>query len=437
MRLPGKSLSCILVFMLACLLLAQSSLTAAHAESSSSPEDSLTLFVASDLHYLSPRLVTQGAAYEKAAAPEDGANLRDINEIIDAFVDELIAEKPDVVLLTGDLTLNGDRASHEDLAEKLARIDPGVTRVYVIPGDRDINNPHASRFEGDQALPMDSVTAEEFAEIYASFGLSLIGEDKDFSLDYAVQSPVGPWILMLDTNLYAENLDMGEPNLSGRVDEKLFPWIKQMGQRAKEAGHPLITVTHQNLYRHNPRWTTGYVLENNSKFFEWIFSLGVKLHFSGHIRIQDIVSYEGVSEVTSQALCLYPHQYGVLRYEKGAMEYTTQTLDMARWAKAKGSADPSLLDYGAYARARLDASLGGMGDQIDTERFTQEQRDHMLTLALELNFRYFCGEDVDATAVKELEAYKLLMQNGGDLASYLQFIVEDDRMDDTHLVIAP
>lgn len=437
MRFSKKASSYLLVLMLTCLLLTQSGLTAALAESLTLPENSVTLFIASDLHYLSPRLGTQGTVYEEASAPKDGKAIRDIDAITNAFVDEIIAEKPDVVLLTGDLTLNGERASHEDLAEKLARIDPAITRVHVIPGNHDINNPYASRFEGDQALPADSVTAEEFADIYADFGLSLIREEKDHSLDYVVESPVGPWIMMLDTNQYAQNLELGYPVPDGKVDESLFPWIKLMGEKAKEAGHPLITVTHQNLYRHNPRLTTGYVLDNNSKFFEWIFSLGVKLHFSGHIHSQDIVTYEGVSEVVSQALCLYPHQYGVLRYEKGAMEYSTHRLDIAGWAKAKGLSDPNLLEYDAYARGRLNAALSNLADQIDPERFTPEQRDQMVTLVQELSYYSMCGEDVDAAAVKELEAYKLLMQNGGDLASQLQFIVEDDRTDDTHLVVAP
>ena len=170
---------------------------------------------------------------------------------------------------------------------------------------------------------------------------------------------------MLDTALHGQTLASGEPAPGGRVEESLFPWIKRMAQRAKEGGHPLITVTHQNLYRHHPHLTQGYVLENNSKFFEWIFSLGVKLHFSGHTHVQDIVTYEGLSEVTSQALSLYPHQYGVLRYENGALEYHAQRLDLARWAREKGSDDPLLLEYDPYARARLDATLGDVDSLLN------------------------------------------------------------------------
>jgi len=423
--------------MLLCLLLEQSGLTAAGAESPSVPKDSLTIFIASDLHYLSPSLGTQGAAYEQASVPQDGKTIRDIDTIIDAFVDEIIAEQPDMVLLTGDLTFNGEKASHQGLAEKLARIDPGVTKVYVLPGNHDINNPYAVRFEGDRTIPADSVTAQEFAEIYADYGMSLIREEKDHSLDYVVQSPVGPWIMMLDTNQYEQNIEFGYPVSEGKVDEGLFPWIKHMGEKAKKEGHPLITVTHQNLYRHHPRLTTGYVLTNNTKFFELVFSLGVKLHFSGHIHFQDIVTYEGVSEVTSQALCLYPHQYGVVQYKNGVMEYTTRRVDLSGWARAKGISDSSLLEYDAYARARLDAALSALADQIDTERFTPQQREQMLALVQQMSYHYICGENVDTATVKELEAYKLLIQNGGDLAAHLQFIVEDDRMDDTYLVVTP
>lgn len=437
MRLSTKPLSFLALLAFSCLLAVQGGL-ASGQEAPGPSKDFLTFFIASDLHYLSPRLGLQGEGYGDALPSQGEKATPYIDEILDAFVEEIIAEQPDVVLLTGDLTFQGERASHEDLAQKLARIDPGVTRVYVIPGDRDIGNGYAGGFEGAQAAPAAPVTAEEFAEIYADFGLSLIRQDKDFSLDYVVESPVGPWILMLDTSLHGEGSAPGEPVLGGKVDENLFPWIKGMGQKAKEAGHPLITVTHHNLYRHHPRLTGDYVLQNNTKFFEWIYPLGVKLHFSGHTRIQDIVTYEGVSEITSQALCLYPHQYGVLRYEGGTLEYNTRRLNLARWAKAKGSDDPNLLQYDAYARSWLDAALGDdVGALIDPEKYTDQQRMDMLALVYEVNYQYYCGGDVDEAAVKEREAYKLLMQNGGDLAAYLQSIVADDRVDDTHLVVTP
>ena len=40
------------------------------------------------------------------------------DEIIDAFIDSVIKQKVDMVLLTGDLTFNGEIGSHQALSEK-------------------------------------------------------------------------------------------------------------------------------------------------------------------------------------------------------------------------------------------------------------------------------------------------------------------------------
>lgn len=74
---------------------------AAKADSATFPEDSVTFVISLDPHYLSPRLSTQGMAYEKASLSKDGGNLSYMDEIIDAFVDEIITENLDAVLLMG------------------------------------------------------------------------------------------------------------------------------------------------------------------------------------------------------------------------------------------------------------------------------------------------------------------------------------------------
>jgi 3',5'-cyclic AMP phosphodiesterase CpdA len=77
----------------------------------------------------------------------------------------MLREKPDVLILPGDLTFNGARESHAALIEKLQRISDAGVRVLVLPGNHDLNNPMAARFHGDSFDRVESVTAEEFAEM--------------------------------------------------------------------------------------------------------------------------------------------------------------------------------------------------------------------------------------------------------------------------------
>ena len=82
--------------------------------------------------------------------------------------------------LSGDLTNNGEKKSHQKLANLLGEIErSGKTKVLVIPGNHDIDNPWARSFEGDKQVLADSVSPKEFTKIYGDFGYKeAISRDK-------------------------------------------------------------------------------------------------------------------------------------------------------------------------------------------------------------------------------------------------------------------
>ena len=45
-----------------------------------------------------------------------------------------------MLILSGDLTNNGEKESHIDIAEKLKEIEKNGTAVYVIPGNHEGEN---------------------------------------------------------------------------------------------------------------------------------------------------------------------------------------------------------------------------------------------------------------------------------------------------------
>ena len=110
------------------------------------------LLLASDIHYLSKSLTDFGDGFSYKVEHGDGKVVNYIWEITDAFIEAVEKEKPDLVILSGDLTLNGERQSHLDFAEKLEEIEDAGIPVIVIPGNHDINNTAAVQFVGAQAL---------------------------------------------------------------------------------------------------------------------------------------------------------------------------------------------------------------------------------------------------------------------------------------------
>ena len=98
------------------------------------------IVIISDMHLLAPELVTPGTAIDRADAG-DTKMMAQSDDIMNALTDSIIALKPAIVLLAGDLTHNGERASHERMVQYLSRMASHGIQPLVIPGNHDCNNP--------------------------------------------------------------------------------------------------------------------------------------------------------------------------------------------------------------------------------------------------------------------------------------------------------
>lgn len=121
----------------------------------------LTFFVASDVHYLAESLTDRGEAYQKFITSSDGRQLNYISEIMDAFSNDIKKKKADVLIVSGDLTTNGEKKSHKEFAEKLKKIEESGTSVFVIPGNHDILNPFARSFRGSEQYVADYINEKD------------------------------------------------------------------------------------------------------------------------------------------------------------------------------------------------------------------------------------------------------------------------------------
>lgn len=126
--------------------------------------------VASDLHLFDNTLLeAPGLAWDKALK-EDPKLFIQSEEILDKMISDLIQEKPDVLIIPGDITKDGEFSSHQKAIKQLQKLRQNGIKVLVIPGNHDINNPLAVRFNGDNATPVDHITPQQFKELYKDFG---------------------------------------------------------------------------------------------------------------------------------------------------------------------------------------------------------------------------------------------------------------------------
>lgn len=102
------------------------------------------------MHYFAEKLAGNRCdSFVGMARGGDGRVLEYGWEVMDAFLDDMKEEDPDLLILSGDLTLDGEKASHEELAELLEGLSEAGIEVAVIPGNHDINNPDARRYTAD------------------------------------------------------------------------------------------------------------------------------------------------------------------------------------------------------------------------------------------------------------------------------------------------
>ena len=374
--------------------------------------ESVSIIVATDIHYLSPELTDGGTYFMESVANGDGKVVHYIKEITDAFFAELVQRKPDYLILSGDLTFNGAVKSHEDLIEKLKQLQESGIQVLVIPGNHDVDSQYAVSFQDGGAQKADALTSAEFADIYHAFGPDQAISRDAATFSYCVQAAEDLRIILLDANSYG----------IGYLKDVTLTWLERELQQAQEAGNRVITVSHQNLYAHNDKLSFGYQLYNANDLQKLLNEHNVLCHLSGHIHAQSIVN-GSVPEIVTSSLAVSPIQYGVLEYTEEFLSYNVAQVDVSGWAEATGSTDPNLLDFSRYAQNYfIDNCRRQVRKMFTDSDLTEAEIELLAQTFAELNQDYFAGENPDYEKLKQgIGLWN--EQEGTFLLSYIETIL--------------
>lgn len=246
--------------------------------------------VMSDIHYYDTSLGTSGAAFEECMN-SDRKLLKQSAELLSSAIDSILASEVKFVLISGDLTKDGELVDHEKVAEQLQRLVDGGIKVYVVPGNHDVNNPGAVKYVGDGTEPVENITEENFAEIYKNCGYSEAVMRDPESLSYVAEPQDGLWIVALDTCESENNTSDKEEIWAGELDQAQIDWVEGVLAQAQEQGKAVILMEHHGVVEHwegQSKLHPDYLLSDykyDSKFYS---SYGVRLAFTGHYHAQDI-----------------------------------------------------------------------------------------------------------------------------------------------------
>jgi len=407
----------------------------------------LNIFITTDTHYLSKSLWDDGPAFENHLAKGDGKQVRYSWEMMKAFAYDVAMRRPDITIISGDLTNNGEQASHLEMADHLAAIERSTgTQVFVIPGNHDLLNPWACKFMGQHQYFARSIKPKEFTKIYGSFGYDEALSRDSKSLSYLAAPSDKLWLLMLDTSLYRNNKALRHPQLEGELSSSTLNWIDRCSELARQHGAQIMAVMHHSLMDHSKVIQRGFTINNSQEVMNVLRRNGIQTVFSGHIHIQDISSAgqkpEVIHDIANSALSVYPHQFSILTYSAAgqALDLSTSRLNMELWAVSSGVEDPNLLHFNRYSDASFGQLSFNRGYRMLTgsssyTHYTEHQLQAMAYFLRLLTENYFAGRDSTSNgALTSLEGYRLWMNAPpGELKDYVLQLIARRSKDNHHL----
>lgn len=224
----------------------------------------------------------------------DRKMLLESESILDSALASIKESGVKYLLISGDLTKDGEKVNHELLASKLTALEKSGISVFVINGNHDISNANAVKFSGSNTERGDTINTAQFKEIYKDFGYSqAVAVDPD-SLSYAVNLGDKHRLIVMDSCTYNNDVDNPSQKTTGEITTARMSWIKTQIAQAVTDGKIPVGMMHHGLVEHIPdvqSYIFSEYLEDNYKTTrETLCDAGINLVFTGHFHSQDIAS---------------------------------------------------------------------------------------------------------------------------------------------------
>ena len=344
----------------------------------------LKFAVMSDTHYFPTEYNgTRAEAYQD----QTSGDLRLMGEgqaLTEGAVDQLLAkdpaEYPDILLVTGDLSSEGELASHQGFASQMKRLEDAGIAVFVIPGNHDLYNYSAMSFQDDTKVSGTDLytTLDQFREIYADYGYGSKEDQDNYQIEYYADEKDaegtqgglsyilhadGFAFLMIDSEIYTKDVNGEETDRGtgdGMICDQLLEWILEKAQECEENGETVIAGMHHPLLDHNTTQETEFITDtvaDSGELAETLADAGIRYIFTGHMHENDIASYTTVEGNT------------IYDMETGGMVAYGSPIRMVTLAKYADGTEKMTIDTESVKDAAMNARLDAPnGNVTDTEK---------------------------------------------------------------------
>lgn len=281
----------------------------------------ISIYVATDLHVMAPELiVNEGSSWEKYI--DSSHKLEDYSVgLFQSMIDSIMTQRPDIVLIPGDITKDGEKVSHEYVTRELSRLTAVGIKVYVVPGNHDIGYiENALYFDGDRRYHAENITADDFEKLYASFGYKESIRDEN-SLSYAVEPVDGLVILGIDSH-------------TRKISQNSLDWICEQAKNACQNNKQVIAMMHHPIMEHFNGQTdmkSDAIIKDDENIRSRMMEAGIHAVFTGHFHTTDVaMAYnenhtDSIYDITTGSKISYPmhHRWVTISENLGRIDINT------------------------------------------------------------------------------------------------------------------
>lgn len=266
------------------------------------------MVVLSDPHVMAPGLlVSEGTAWTTYLSGQ-----RKLVDYSQRLFDDMIVRikrdlRPGLVLISGDLTKDGEQVSHEYVTSKLDELRAIGIKTLVIPGNHDRgSNSDAVYYDGESTTAATVATNEWFATQYANYGYGASSEREGTTLTYACEPITGLVVIGIDSGT------------DGNVSETTLDWVVEKATAARASGKKVIAMMHHPLIPHFTgvdNFVSTAVVASYETVRNTLADAGIRVVFTGHFHTSDIAQdwnadmTREIYDVNTGSLISYPCDY--------------------------------------------------------------------------------------------------------------------------------
>ena len=283
-----------------------------------------TIFVFSDTHVMAPSLLDSPTNQQWKNDLANSKTMLDLSTtMFDLLVEKTLTEKPDMLLLVGDLTKDGEVESHQYVRERLDKIRNEGIKVFVTPGNHDRGYMDtAYKYANDTSTIAETFDNYSFPDFYKDYGFNEDTERFDYSMSYITEPFPGLTLISIDTGIWCWYRE-------GTVD-----WICQEAIAARKKGNQILVMQHHPLMPHYYSQDELFELSTPEDYLEVrerFANSGIRVVLSGHTHTSDICRYtstEGhdIYDINCGCPISYPCDFRILKLNGNTLKVTTHSL---------------------------------------------------------------------------------------------------------------